>query len=240
MTPAGHRAPATDRPHVLLDRRTRILRRGGVVRVLGGDPVTLITPAPSVAGLLDGGRTVATDTPAGAALARALTDRGMAHPAGPVSADRSLDGVAVVVPVRDDADGVAALARALAPELARVAHLVVVADGPATPGRTVTLRPRTGPAAWLRLTAPCEVTEVTDRPDAHGFTYRALPGHPERGWERFLVRRDPATDAVSLTITAESAHATLLARLGAPVARAEQDRLTRRYLAALRPDDHRS
>ena len=125
-------------------------------------------------------------------------------------------------------------------QMHRRAGLVVVADGPATPGRTVTLRPRTGPAAWLRLTAPCEVTEVTDRPDARGFTYRALPGHPERGWERFLVRRDPATDAVSLTITAESAHATLFARLGAPVARAEQNRLTRRYLAALRPDGHRS
>ena len=54
------------------------------------------------------------------------------------------------------------------------------------------------------------------------------------------MRRDPATDAVSLTITAESAHATLFARLGAPVARAEQNRLTRRYLAALRPDGHRS
>ncbi|MGN0099357.1 DUF1990 domain-containing protein [Dietzia sp. CH92] len=120
-------------------------------------------------------------------------------------------------------------------EMHRRAGLVVVADGPATPGRTVTLRPRTGPAAWLRLTAPCEVTDVTDLPDARGFTYRALPGHPERGWERFLVWRDPGTDAVGLTIAAESAHATLLARLGAPVARAEQDRLTRRYLAALRP-----
>ncbi|TCW25355.1 mycofactocin biosynthesis glycosyltransferase MftF [Dietzia cinnamea] len=144
MTPSGHRAPATDRPHVLLDRRTRILRRGGVVRVLGGDPVTLITPAPSVAGLLDGGRAVATDTPAGAALARALTDRGMVHPAGPVSADRPLDGVAVVVPVRDDADGVAALARALAPELARGVHLVVVDDG-STPPLTVPLSPARAP-----------------------------------------------------------------------------------------------
>ena len=119
-------------------------------------------------------------------------------------------------------------------DMHRGADLVVVVDGPATPGRTVTLRPRSGPAAWLGLTAPCEVTEVIDDDNARGFTYRALPGHPERGWESFVVSRDPATDVVRLTITAESEHATWYARLGAPLARAEQDRITRRYLAALR------
>ena len=119
-------------------------------------------------------------------------------------------------------------------EMHRRAGLVVVTDGPATPGRTVSLRPRTGPGAWLRLTAPCEVTTVVDRPDARGFTYRALPGHPEAGWETFLVEHDPATGTVRLRIEAESAHATLIARLGGPIARAEQNRLTRRYLDALR------
>ena len=49
-----------------------------------------------------------------------------------------------------------------------------------------------------------------------------------------MVSRDPVTDAVRLTISAESSHATVLARLGAPIARAEQDRITRRYLDALR------
>ncbi|KAA0919222.1 DUF1990 domain-containing protein [Dietzia sp. ANT_WB102] len=121
-------------------------------------------------------------------------------------------------------------------DMHRRAGLVVVATGPATPGRTVTLRPRTGPGAWLRLAAPCEVTAVTNRPDARGFTYRALPGHPERGWETFLVQHDRATDAVTLTITGESAHASLLPRLAAPVARAEQKRITRRYLDALREE----
>src|SRR5699024_9326747 len=66
-------------PPVRLDRRTSILRRGAVVRILGGDPVTLVTPSPEAAALLDGGhgrtRVVGTDSPAGAALARALTDR---------------------------------------------------------------------------------------------------------------------------------------------------------------------
>lgn len=119
-------------------------------------------------------------------------------------------------------------------EMHRRAGLVVVVNGPAVPGRTLTLRPRTGPAAWLRMTAPCEVTEVIDLHDARGFTYRALPGHPEHGWETFVVHRDAVTDEVRLTITAESSHATLLARIGAPFARAEQNRITRRYLAALK------
>ena len=119
-------------------------------------------------------------------------------------------------------------------QMHRRAGLVVVTDGPATPGRVVTLRPRSGPAAWLRITARCEVTEVIDRPGARGFTYRSLPGHPELGWETFIVHHDTATDEVRLSITAESSHASLLARIGAPVARAEQDRITRRYLMALR------
>lgn len=122
-------------------------------------------------------------------------------------------------------------------EMHRRAGLVVVVDGPATVGRRVRLRPRTGPAAWLRISAPCEVTAVINDPDARGFTYRALPGHPERGWETFLVEHDPATDTVRIRIDAESAHATLLARLGAPIARYEQDRLTRRYLTALREEE---
>ena len=132
--PARRAAEAFER--VVLDRRTRILRRGGVVRVLGGDPVTLITPAPAVASLLNGSRTISTDTPAGAALARVLTDRGMAHPepAGTAPATpRTLAGVAVIVPVRDDAPGVTALVTALASELDRGLDLVVVDDGSAVP-----------------------------------------------------------------------------------------------------------
>ncbi|GAA1701249.1 mycofactocin biosynthesis glycosyltransferase MftF [Dietzia cercidiphylli] len=117
---------------VVLDRRTRVLRRGGVVRVLGGDPVTLVTPSPAVAALLDGGA-IPTGTTAGAALARALTDRGMAHPevGGPDA--RVLTTVAVVIPVHDDADGVAAVVDALGSELARGLRVVVVDDGSTVP-----------------------------------------------------------------------------------------------------------
>lgn len=118
-------------------------------------------------------------------------------------------------------------------DMHRGAGLVVVVDGPATPGRIVTLRSRSGPAAWLRGSAPCQVTEIVDDDDARGFTYRSLPGHPERGWESFVVTQDAATGNVRLTITAESEHASWFARLGGPIARAEQDRITRRYLDAL-------
>ncbi|MCT2140428.1 mycofactocin biosynthesis glycosyltransferase MftF [Dietzia cinnamea] len=224
MRPAGHRAPspappaaptppATDRPHVLLDRRTRILRRGGVVRVLGGAPVTLITPAPSVAGLLDGGRAVATDTPAGAALARALTDRGMAHPAGPVSADRPLDGVAVVVPVRDDADGVAALARTLAPELARGVHLVVVDDG-STPPLTVPLSPARAPDPPVTLlrhahsrgpaAARNAGTSAAVEAGAEVVVYLDADVLPLPGWLDILLARldDPLVAAVAPRVVA--------------------------------------
>lgn len=118
---------------VVLDPGTRILRAGGTLRVLGGDPVSLITPVPAAAALLDGA-VIRADRPGSAALARALTDRGMAHPdvtrPRPL---RPLEHVSVVVPVRDDAAGVDALLRGLRPELARGLQVVVVDDGSRTP-----------------------------------------------------------------------------------------------------------
>ena len=154
VLPSSSRPPSPATAAVILDPGTRVLRRDGAVRVLGGDPVTLITLAPAAAALL-GEHGVTVDTPAAVALARALTDRGMAHPAvPPAGTDPVLDAVAVVVPVRDDATGVAELAEALAPELARGVRLVVVDDGSAVPldlrsPRTQVIRhPRSrGPAA---------------------------------------------------------------------------------------------
>src|SRR6516164_10918085 len=46
------------------------------------------------------------------------------------------------------------------------------------------------------LPAPCRVVYVVDEPDIRGFAYGTLPGHPESGEARFVVRRDPATSAV--------------------------------------------
>lgn len=136
-SPAPPGPPAAPGPALVrLDPHTTILRRGEKVRVVGGDPVTMVTPSPKVAALLDGNGVISTATPDGAALARALIDRGMAHPepATPTAhAHLALDQVAVVVPARDDAAGVEALMAAIGPERARGMRVVVVDDGSATP-----------------------------------------------------------------------------------------------------------
>lgn len=59
-----------------------------------------------------------------------------------------------------------------------------------------------------------------------------LPGHPERGEEAFLIE-EHRDGAVSFTITALSASATLLAEAADPAGRALQRRITIRYLHAL-------
>ncbi len=82
------------------------------------------------------------------------------------------------------------------------------------------------------LDAPVRVVYVVNEPTRQGFAYGTLPGHPERGEEAFIVelRED---GAVTLTISAFSQPATLLARLGGPVSRGIQSRVTNRYLQAV-------
>ena len=115
-------------------------------------------------------------------------------------------------------------------QLHRRAGLRVEADAPrAVLGATVRLGLRLGP---LRLEAPCVVVRVVDEPAARGFAYGTLPGHPEQGEEAFLVRLAPDGE-VRLDVVAFSRPARWWSRLGGPVTRRVQDRLTRRYLAAL-------
>jgi uncharacterized protein (UPF0548 family) len=96
-------------------------------------------------------------------------------------------------------------------------------------GETVLVDLGSGP---LHVVAPCRIVYVIDEPDRFGFAYGTLPGHPECGEESFLVerRRD---DSSVFRIRAFSRPAHPLVRLGAPVARRVQVRITRRYLAAL-------
>lgn len=112
------------------------------------------------------------------------------------------------------------------------------AGGPARPadlGVRVRLRPRRGPAALARVTAPCLVVGLVDHPGVEwGFAYATLPGHPESGEESFVVTRDERTDEVRVRICAVSRPASRLARLAGLVGRLEQDRMTGRYLAAFR------
>jgi uncharacterized protein (UPF0548 family) len=113
----------------------------------------------------------------------------------------------------------------------RLAGLIVFpADKPPRQGNTVLVVTRLGP---VRVVAPCRVLWTVDEPDRAGFGYGTLPGHPQSGEEAFLVERDPS-GAVWAVVRAFSRPATWYSRLGAPVARTVQNRVTDAYLAALR------
>jgi uncharacterized protein (UPF0548 family) len=97
------------------------------------------------------------------------------------------------------------------------------------PGATVAVAVR---VAFLTAVAPCRIVYVVDEADRFGFAYGTLAGHPERGEESFVVSR--AGDQVTFDIVAFSRPAGALARVGAPIARAVQKSVTRRYLTGLK------
>ncbi len=86
---------------------------------------------------------------------------------------------------------------------------------------------------FLGQKVPCRVVDVVDEPNRRGFAYGTLPGHPEKGEERFAVERDPATGEVTVTITAFSNPALLRTKLAGPFNRLVQRTMTQRYLNAL-------
>lgn len=97
----------------------------------------------------------------------------------------------------------------------------------------------TGAVAVLRLgigpfgvNAPVRVVYVVDEPRRKGFAYGTLPGHPESGEEAFIVELHD-DDAVTFTITVFSRPSSLLTRIGGPISRAIQSRVTNRYLRAV-------
>jgi uncharacterized protein (UPF0548 family) len=83
------------------------------------------------------------------------------------------------------------------------------------------------------LPAPCRVVYVVDEPDMRGFAYGTLPGHPESGEERFVVRRDPTTSAVFAEVSAFSRPATWWSRAGGPLVSVAQRIIAKRYLRAV-------
>lgn len=96
-------------------------------------------------------------------------------------------------------------------------------------GTRLNMRLRLG---LLNFSAPCVVVWA-DRGARHcGFAYGTLPGHPERGEERFELVHEPSGDVV-FRITAFSAPARWFTRIGGPLGRLVQARMTRRYLDAL-------
>ncbi|MGV8885467.1 MAG: DUF1990 family protein [Microbacteriaceae bacterium] len=66
-----------------------------------------------------------------------------------------------------------------------------------TVGATTIWRIPFGP---LKPRTICEVFAVADEPTRVGFGHVALPGHPQQGWENFVVTLEP-DETVVLTIT---------------------------------------
>lgn len=106
---------------------------------------------------------------------------------------------------------------------------VVVAAEEVVLGHNALLRIRLGPV-WIE--APVRIVEIVQEPDRRGFAYGTLSGHPESGEERFLVHRLP-DGRVEAEIRAFSRPARWFSRVGGPVGRRVQDRMTQRYLRAL-------
>jgi uncharacterized protein (UPF0548 family) len=83
------------------------------------------------------------------------------------------------------------------------------------------------------LPAPCRVVYVIEEPDIRGFGYGTLPGHPESGEERFVVRHDPATSAVFAEVSSFSRPATWWSKAGGPLVSVAQRVIAGRYLRAV-------
>ena len=83
------------------------------------------------------------------------------------------------------------------------------------------------------LPAPCRVVYIIDEPDIRGFAYGTLPGHPESGEERFVVRRDPTTSAVYAEVSAFSRPAAWWSKAGGPFVVMAQRVIAKRYLRAV-------
>ena len=103
-------------------------------------------------------------------------------------------------------------------------HVEATADRPRLGGTVVQRR---GP-----FRAPCRIVEVIDEPRRAGFSYASLPGHPERGVERFLAEHRP-DGSVYCVVESVSRAAAWYARLGGPVTRLVQRWMVGRYLTAM-------
>lgn len=99
-------------------------------------------------------------------------------------------------------------------------------------GSDVVLGYEMGP---VRFFAPCRVAYVVDSPRRKGFGYVTLPGHPEVGVEEFVMDHHD-DDAVWFSVRAVSRPASLLTKIGAPIGRRVQRRVTGRYLTAMAAD----
>jgi uncharacterized protein (UPF0548 family) len=106
---------------------------------------------------------------------------------------------------------------------------IVPDDARVTVGATVLLVIKT---AGFWAAAPCRVIYVVDEPNRFSLAYGTLPGHPEQGEAAMIVERDEVGGVV-FRIVSFSRTVDPIARLGSPVTRLIQRRVTHRYVQAL-------
>lgn len=82
------------------------------------------------------------------------------------------------------------------------------------------------------IVAPCRVVYVIDECDRQGFAYGTLPGHPERGEERFLLTYEPASEVVRFEVFSVSRPADMWLPTF-PILRPMQHLFVSRFLRAL-------
>jgi uncharacterized protein (UPF0548 family) len=131
---------------------------------------------------------------------------------------------------RGDAAFTAAVETTLTWGAQRGAGLAVLAASErAAVGTDVVIGMPMGP---LLVLAPCRVDEVFDEPNRGGFRYLTLPGHPEAGFEEFIVEKSAAGE-VWFIARPVSKPASVLMRLAGPVAHLMERRASKRYLDAV-------
>jgi len=106
---------------------------------------------------------------------------------------------------------------------------IVPYDACVTVGETVLFVIKT---AGFWATAPCRVVYVVEEPNQFRFAYGTLPGHPEQGEAAIIVERTEIGGVV-FRILSFSRTVDPLARLGSPLTRLIQRRVTNRYVEAL-------
>lgn len=101
------------------------------------------------------------------------------------------------------------------------------------PGETVGVLVRYFGLWWLNAARIVYIIDESGPVERFGFAYGTLPGHAERGEERFLVEWDHASDDVTYHIFSFARPRHPLAVLGYPLIRRLQHRFRHDSLAAL-------
>lgn len=106
-------------------------------------------------------------------------------------------------------------------------------DTPIEAGQVVAVMGRAFGQWWLNACRIIYVVNESGPIDRFGFAYGTLPGHVEKGEERFRIEWDRETGSVWYDILAFSRPNRFVARLGYPVVRRLQKRFGRHSAAAM-------